>query len=196
MNAVTRPEAVAVAEGEDKEKKGDAPVLRSYELVLWNTRGEKFPLRGVFRLGRFEGMHVLGKIGVNPRTSVTYVEIVVVDCVTYEGQGESAKYKSLGFGYAINTKADQGKTQPVKPEDGERRLIFGLEGKDGEKKTFSCFITKWMEPELFAKLGFTGEMTTGPSGAFKIFPRVVGETHRSTRVRSRTAVAVDASAGH
>ena len=185
MNAVTRPEAVAVAEGEDKEKKGDAPVLRSYELVLWNTRGEKFPLRGVFRLGRFEGMHVLGKIGVNPRTSVTY-----------EGQGESAKYKSLGFGYAINTKADQGKTQPVKPEDGERRLIFGLEGKDGEKKTFSCFITKWMEPELFAKLGFTGEMTTGPSGAFKIFPRVVGETHRSTRVRSRTAVAVDASAGH
>jgi len=163
MNDVTRPEAVAVAEGEDKEKKHDAPVLRSYgshELVLWNTRGEKFPLRGVVRLDRFEGMHVLGKIGVNPRTSVTYVEIVVVDCVTYEGQGESAKYKSLGFGHAINTKADEGETQPVKPEDGGRRMIFTLGSKDDEKKIFTCFITKWMDPELFAKLGFTGEMTT------------------------------------
>ncbi|MCA3226025.1 MAG: hypothetical protein ING52_11100 [Burkholderiales bacterium] len=150
MNAVTRPEAVAVAEGEDKEKKGDAPVLRSAEMVLWTTRGEKFPLRG-----QFQGQRVLGKIGVNPRTSVTYAQIVAV-----EGQGESAKYKGLGFGHAINIKADEGETQPVKPEDGVRRLIFDLEGKDGEKKTFSCFITKSMESELFAKLGFTGEMTT------------------------------------
>jgi len=150
MNDVTRPEAVAVAEGEDKEKKHDAPVLRSAEMVLWTTRGEKFPLSG-----QFQGQRVLGKIGVNPRTSVTYVQIVAV-----EGQGESAKYKGLGFGHAINTKADEGETQPVKPEDGVRRLIFDLEGKDGEKKTFSCFITKSLEPELFAKLGFTGEMTT------------------------------------
>ena len=154
MNAVTRPEAVAVAEGEDKEKKGDAPVLRSAEMVLWTTRGEKFPLSG-----QFQGQRVLGKIGVNPRTSATYVQIVAV-----EGQGESAKYKGLGFGHAINRlwwpKADEGETQPVKPEDGVRRLIFDLEGKDGEKKTFSCFITKSLEPELFAKLGFTGEMTT------------------------------------
>jgi hypothetical protein len=152
MNAVTKPEAQAVAEGEAAEKKGAPPVLRSNELVLWPTKNPKVLTGRLFGETR-----VVANINVSSKSNLSFISLSAP-----EGKGADTKWAELGSGNALNhRRGKDGELQKMTPADGVRRMVFDVvDPKGGEEKMFSVFITKAMTPELFNSLGFEGEMTT------------------------------------